>query len=91
METLLYFIAKLVDLTLGAVSLAMIVRMLLPFFTDAENSKIYQFCFFISEPFIIPFRYILVKLNVGQDSPLDISFTLAYLVLALVRLFLPVI
>ena len=91
MELLLYIIAKLVDLTLGAVSAAMLLRVIIPLVTDAENNRLYAFCTVISEPFVIPFRYILVKLNVGQDSPIDMSFTLAYFAIALLRMFLPVI
>ena len=39
----------------------------------------------------IKFMELLAKLNIGQNTPLDISFMLAYLVIALVRMFLPVI
>lgn len=91
MSTLLYIVAKLVEITLGLVSFAMILRMLLPFFVHDENNKIYVFCCFISEPFILPFRYLLAKLNIAQNTPLDMPFMLAYLVIALIRMFLPVI
>ena len=88
---LLYLLAKLVEITLSLVSLTMIFRMLLPIFGISEDSKFYILCCFISEPFVVPFRFILAKLNIGQNTPLDISFMLAYLVIALVRMFLPVI
>ena len=91
MSTLLYIVAKLVEITLGLVSFAMILRMLLPFFIRDENNKIYVFCCFVSEPFVIPFRYLLSKLNVAQNTPLDIPFMLAYLVIALMRMLLPII
>lgn len=90
MTVLLYVLAKLVEITLSIVSLAMILRMLLPFFTGEDN-KLYIFVCFISEPFVIPFRYLLAKLNIGQSSPLDLSFMLSYLVIALIRMLLPVI
>jgi len=91
MELILYFVAKLVDLTLAAVSLAMLLRVIIPLVTDAESNRLYFFCTVISEPFVIPFRFIMVKLNVGQDSPIDLSFMFAYFAISLIRMFLPVI
>ena len=91
MNTFIYLLAKSVDILLGAVAFAMIVRMLLPLFTDAENNKLYIFCVYISEPFIVPFRFLLWKLNIGQNLPIDLSFTVAYMALVIIRLFLPVI
>lgn len=91
MNTFIYLLAKSVDILLGAVSFAMIVRMIMPLFTDAENNKLYVFCVYISEPFVLPFRFLLWKLNIGQDLPVDLSFTVSYMVLVFVRLFLPAI
>lgn len=91
METVLYIFATLVGLIIDVVSLAMMVRMLLPIFVDIEESKIYYFLLLITEPFIIPVRFILVKMNWLQDSPIDWSFFISYIVMALVRMILPII
>ena len=88
---ILYLLAKLVEITLSLVSLTMVLRMLLPLFGMDEDNKFYILCCFVSEPFVVPVRYVLAKLNIGQNSPLDFSFMLAYLVICLIRLFLPVI
>ena len=71
--------------------MAMLVRMILPFFLEPEESRIYAFTFCVSEPFIAPVRLILVKLNIGQDSPIDWSFFATYLILMIVQTLLPVI
>ena len=90
MELIFFLLAKVISITLGLVSWAMIARMILPIFTG-EEGKIYAFCYAVTEPFVIPFRYIMVKLNIGQDLPIDLSFTFAYFAIALIQLFLPVI
>ncbi len=45
----------------------------------------------ITEPFIMPVRFFMVKFNILQDSPIDFSFTFAYLALTFVRFMLPTI
>lgn len=89
MESLFYIFARFVGILLDGVSLAMIIRMLLPFFLDVEESRFYTFLSCVTEPFIIPVRFIFAKLNFLQDSPIDWSFTAAYLILTFVRFSLP--
>ena len=83
------FFARLVNATLSAVSLAMLIRMLIPIFTGSENGKFYIFLACITEPFIAPVRFLLVKFNILQNSPIDWSFTLTYLLIAIIQLLLP--
>lgn len=89
-EFLIIF-ARTISLILEAVSLAMLVRMILPFFVEPEESKIYAFTFCVSEPFIAPVRLIMAKLNIGQDSPIDWSFFATYLILMVLQTAMPVI
>lgn len=91
METVFLILAKTVQIVLDVVMLAMFIRMLMPLFFDAEGNIIYGLSCFISEPFIIPVRFIMVKLNVGQDSPIDWSFFASYLILSGLQLILPAI
>ena len=88
---LLDFFARFISATLDVVSLAMLIRMLLPLFTNAEGSKFYMLVALITEPFIAPVRFFMVKFNLLQNSPIDWSFTVSYLVIGLVRMLLPVI
>ncbi len=81
--------ARTVALILDLVSFSMLARMILPFFLDAEESKIYTLTYCISEPFVAPVRLIMSKLNVGQNSPIDWAFFATYLVLWVLRMFLP--
>ena len=91
METVLFIFAKSVQLLLALVSLAMMVRALMPFFFDVEESKIYLIACFISEPLIAPVRLIMAKLNIGQSSPVDWAFFVTYLIVWILQTILPVI
>ena len=90
METVFYVIAAIVAIVLDVCSFAMLVRALMPIFFDVENSKVYLFACLITEPFIIPVRFLLVKFNLLQGTPIDWSFTISYLLIAFIRFALPV-
>ena len=91
MITILYIIAKTVSVFLGLVMLSMMARVFLPFFCDAESNSIYILAVVITEPFVIPVRAVMSALNVGQSSPIDWAFFLAYLILSLIQSLLPAI
>ena len=87
----LYFFAKLIQVIIGVEIYAMMIRMLLPFFTDPEESRLYYFLFVITEPIITPVRFIFAKFNIGQESMFDWAFTATYLILIMLDYGLPVI
>ena len=90
MEALLYVVAKVVAIALSVLSVAMFLRVILQFFVSEDN-KLVIFCYAITEPFIIPVRVIMERLNIGQDSPLDIPFFVSYLILSVLQMLLPII
>ena len=90
-ETVLLIFAKTVSVMLDAVYLAMLVRMILPFFVNPEENKIYALSILITEPVIIPVRFLMVKLNIGQSSPVDWSFFVTAILLSVLKSMLPVI
>ena len=89
MEQVFYILAKTVSLTLSIVSFAMLVRMIIPWFTDPTENKIYFISCLVTEPFIAPVRAIMIKLDIGQKTPIDWAFTITYLIIILLRSFLP--
>lgn len=91
MQEIFFILAKTVAVALDVVSFAMIVRMLVPFFTDPGESRIYAISYFVTEPFIIPVRAVMVRLNIGQDSPIDWAFSITYIILWLLSSLLPTI
>ena len=88
-EDIFFIFAKTVAVILGLVSIAMMVRMILPIFVDVEDNRIFALSCLISEPFIVPVRALMFKFNVGQDSPIDWAFFMTYIILWLLRMLLP--
>lgn len=90
MEYVFYIVAKVVSVGISALSLAMFLRVILQFFV-AEDNKFIIFCYAVTEPFIIPIRVIMEKLNVGQNSPIDIPFFVAYIFITILQMLLPIV
>lgn len=88
MEIALIILARSLSIWLSAVSWAMMARMILSLFV-AEDNILFRISFAISEPAVIPVRAVMAKLGIGQNSPFDLSFTVTYLIILIVRLFLP--
>ena len=91
METILYIFAKCIEILLSFTMVCMLVRTILPLFTDVEGSKLFLFALVITEPFVIPVRFLFFKLNIGQESPIDWSFFATYILLSITTMLLPVI
>ncbi|MBR7116675.1 MAG: YggT family protein [Clostridia bacterium] len=91
METVLYIIAKVVEIFLSLMSFAMLMRVLLQFFVDITENKLYSLCVVLTEPIVIPFRLLFAKFNIAENSPLDVPFMVAYLALTGLTMFLPII
>ena len=96
METVLYIIAKVISLMLGAISLAMFSRVIMELVSrmtsyDIEGNKIFIFCYTVTEMFVTPFRYLCARFNLFQGTPIDAPFFIAYITVALLQSFLPII
>ncbi len=91
MEAALLFFAKFVQVALEAVSLSMVIRMLLPIFFDVENNRFFGLLTVFTEIFVAPVRALLVRFNIGQNSPVDWGFFATYLIIWIIQLFLPAI
>ena len=90
-DALFYILAKVVEIYLSVVSLAMLLRVILQFFVDVEENKLFTLCVVVSETFVFPFRGIMSKFNLFNNTPLDMPFMIAYLALIAITTFLPVI
>ena len=82
MKLFLILTVNFVDLILAAVLFAMLLRALLSIFFMGEESKFAMILYFFTEPFIMPVR---LKLNLFQGSPLDVSFFLTSILLAMLQ------
>lgn len=90
-EEILYILAKTVSVCLGVVSFAMFMRVILSFFVNPMESRLYELALIFTEPFVAPIRALMVRLNIGQDSPIDWSFSITYIIIMLLEGILPAI
>nr|MBE6544605.1 hypothetical protein [Oscillospiraceae bacterium] len=90
-EELFFILAKTVSIVLDVVTFAMLARALLPFFVDPMESRAYGIACYLTEPFIAPVRGIMIRLNIGQDSPIDWAFSITYIIILLLGALLPAI
>ncbi len=92
MEQILYVFAKTVDLFLGLIYIAILVRMFFPIFSpEPEGNMVFRTSFVLSEIVVAPARLILRIFNIGQNSPLDFSVIGGMLLLSIINIFLPAI
>ena len=78
-------------ISLEVVSVTMLLRMILSFFVDPMENRLYLLTCYITEPFIAPVRAIMFYLNIGQDSPVDWAFSITYMLIWLLSSLLPAI
>ncbi len=85
MELFLVLTVNFVDLVLSVLMIAMFIRAILSFLMMGEDSKLGMLMYIITEPFIMPIRILLEKINLFQGTPLDVSFFLTTLIIAIVQ------
>ena len=85
MRLFLVLTVNFVDLVLGAVLFAMLIRAVLSFFMMGEESRFSMLLFFFTEPFILPVRKILERFGWFQGTPIDVSFFLNTVLLAMIQ------
>ena len=96
MEAIFYIFAKVISLMLSVVSLTMFARVIMQLIGmltsfKPENSKLYLFCFAVSEIFVTPFRFLCERFNLFTNTPIDAPFFIAYIFISILQGFLPII
>lgn len=86
-NTLIYLVVSLVRAILSTVMISMLIRSILSLFMMTEN-KFSALVFYITEPFVIPVRLLMEKLNLFQGTPIDFSFMITVILLGLLSTFL---
>ena len=80
-------IKSVVLVFLSALQTAMLIRAILSWF-EMGGGKFINFLYAITEPFIAPVRALFEKMNWLQNSPIDFSFLVTYLLISFLTLFL---
>lgn len=88
MPTFVYLIVLLLRTVITVLLVAMFVRAVLSWFTDGEDSRLVGFLTMITDPVILPIKSLFERLGWFQNLPIDISFYVSYLLLALLQVLL---
>ncbi len=88
MKLFLVLTVNFVDILLGAVLFAMLIRAVLSIFMMGEESKLSLLLYYFTEPFILPVRKLLEKIGWFQGTPFDVSFFFATLLLGMLQVIL---
>ncbi len=90
MQAVLYIIARVAQLLLGFVELAMLLRMILSWFITDDGNRFMLFLYVVTEPFILPIRVICRMFGLADDFPIDIPFSITFILLSILNGVLPV-
>ena len=88
LDTIVYLFRSLISTVLSLVMFAMLLRSLISLFFFEEENKFIDFIYFVTEPFIIPVRAVMYRFNILQGSPIDFSFMITAVILAIVNTFI---
>ena len=89
LRVLFYLLKSVVYYALGALQLLMLVRAVMSWFMPDEDNRLYLFVVSVTEPVIYPVRALLERIPAIAEMPLDLSFMVTYLLLALIQNLLP--
>ena len=90
METVAIILSRFVLLALGAVQIAMFIRMIMSLLGYDEESGFGAFLALLTEPIILPVRVILSRIRALDGLPIDLSFFLTYILITFLTYSLPV-
>ncbi len=83
--TFLYIFATTVMFLLTVLDIAMFLRALFSWFPMLDDSAFGDFIYAITEPLIVPVRVIMHKIIPAENSPIDLSFFITFLLLSAVQ------
>lgn len=83
MNEISYVVIRLAVTLISVLQLAMFVRAILSWIPGADENKLGDFLYAITEPFILPVRAILDRIPLFQGFPLDMSFFFTFILLSI--------
>ena len=83
-----YTVSTVASLLISLLQLLMFVRAVISWFPVDDDNVILRFSYTVTEPFIYPVRLLLDRIPAFSEMPVDISFTVTFLLLFVLQLFL---
>ncbi len=88
MNAFLYVVKAVVHYGLITVQICMFIRALLSWFPIDDDNPFLMLVYAVTEPFIVPFRMLLDRFGIGDDSPIDIAFLMTVILLSALTIFI---
>lgn len=85
MTALIAFVSLLAFWMLSVVQTLMMIRAIASWFFPAEDNAFQRFLVAATEPFIIPVRAVLERIDFIASLPIDISFLITYVLLSILQ------
>ena len=85
MQAVLYIVSGVVSLFLTILQLLMFARAILSWLPLDEGNPILTFLHAVTEPFILPVRALLERIEFFASSPIDLSFFITFLLLSFLQ------
>jgi len=89
MQYALFVICRLVSVLIDVLLTAMMLRVILQWVDPDEESRFLRVLYALTEPVIAPVRALLSIFGIGENSPMDVGFYVASLLLVALQIFLP--
>lgn len=83
-----YILVQCLVIFMDILSLAMLVRAVLSWFTMGEQTKIGAFLYVVTEPVILPIRALCNRFGWFRGLPLDMPFLITMVLLSFAGIFL---
>lgn len=88
MTAFFYTVSTIASLLITFLQLMMFVRAIMSWFPVDDDNVILRFAYAVTEPFIYPVRLLLDRIPSLREMPIDIAFSVTFLLLFLLQLFL---
>ena len=88
MAVAVYLIKNTALVLISVLSIAMLARAILSWFDRTGESGISVFLYTITEPVILPVRRLCERMHWFEGIPIDIPFTLTWLILMVIQVLL---
>ncbi len=83
MQTLLYFVSACVSVFCSLAMLFMFVRAILSWF-PGQGGTFERFIYAVTEPLLLPVRKLFDLFDIRPNLPIDLSFTVTFLLLVII-------
>ena len=84
---IIYVVSTVLHLALTVIDIAMFLRMIFSWF-PMEPNNFTELLYTITEPLIYPFRALFARFNLFQNTPLDVPYFAAYIMITLMLMLL---